>query len=285
MATLSILGLYTFDNTLFDLMCWPSQFTDDDKQATINNILMEGAELEILYPDAVFMKSAIAAWSYKEKPVWQRIHTASLLEYNPIENYRRNETESIESSKTEQHSGNDTTSHSGKDTTNNTGKDTTNNTGTDTTAHTGTESSTSSNTNTTTGSDSGTIDHKVSGYDSNTLVQQSQDSTTGSSSSKDTQTGTSAVTHNTQDEVTHNTQIEVAHNTQVEVSHNTQDQLTHGEKIEHSGDDARTLLAYGNIGVTTSQEMLEQELNIAPKLNTISVIVDSFIKRFCILVY
>ena len=237
MATMSILGLYTYDNTLFDLMCWPNEFTQDDKQATINNILMEGAELEILYPDVPFMKSAIAAWSYKEKPVWQRIHTASLLEYNPIENYRRNETESIETSKTEQHSGNDTTSH------------------------TGTESSTSSNTNTTTGSDSGTIDHKVTGYDSNTLVQQSQDSTTGSSSSQDTQSGNSAVTHN------------------------TQDQLTHGEQIQHTGDDARTLLAYGNIGVTTSQEMLEQEMNIAPKLNTISAIVDSFIKRFCILVY
>ena len=237
MATMSILGLYTYDNTLFDLMCWPNEFTQDDKQATINNILMEGAELEILYPDVPFMKSAIAAWSYKEKPVWQRIHTASLLEYNPIENYRRNETESIETSKTEQHSGNDTTSH------------------------TGTESSTSSNTNTTTGSDSGTIDHKVTGYDSNTLVQQSQDSTTGTSSSQDTQSGNSAVTHN------------------------TQDQLTHGEQIQHTGDDARTLLAYGNIGVTTSQEMLEQEMEIAPKLNTISAIVDSFIKRFCILVY
>lgn len=237
MATLSILGLYTYDNTVFDLMCWPNEFTQDDKQATINNILMEGAELEILYPDAVFMKSAIAAWSYKEKPVWQRIHTASLLEYNPIENYRRNETESIETSKTEQHSGNDTTSH------------------------TGTESSTSSNTNTASGSDSGTIDHKVTGYDSNTLVQQSQDSTTGTSSSQDTQTGNSAVTHN------------------------TQDQLTHGEQIQHTGGDDRTLLAYGNIGVTTSQEMLEQEMQIAPKLNTISVIVDSFIKRFCILVY
>lgn len=285
MATLSILGLYTFDNTIFDLMCWPSQFTQDDKTTTINNILMEGAELEILYPDSSFMKSAIAAWSYKEKPVWQRIHTASLLEYNPIENYRRNETESIETSKTEQHSGNDTTSHSGKDTTNNTGKDTTTNTGKDTTAHTGTESSTSSNTNTATGSDSGTIDHKVTGYDSNTLVEQSQDSTTGTSSSQDTQTGQSAVTHNTQDEITHNTQVELTHNTQVELTHNTQDQLTHGEKIEHSGDDARNLLAYGNIGVTTSQEMLEQEMQIAPKLNTISVIVDSFIKRFCILVY
>ena len=237
MATMSILGLYTYDNTLFDLMCWPNEFTQEDKQATINNILMEGAELEILYPDVPFMKSAIAAWSYKEKPVWQRIHTASLLEYNPLENYRRNETESIETSKTEQHSGNDTTSH------------------------TGTESSTSSNTNTTTGSDSGTIDHKVTGYDSNTLVQQSQDSTTGSSSSQDTQSGNSAVTHN------------------------TQDQLTHGEQIQHTGDDARTLLAYGNIGVTTSQEMLSQELDIAPKLNTISTIVDSFIKRFCILVY
>ena len=177
------------------------------------------------------------SWMQSRGALYAKQAYAYTLAYNPIENYRRNETESIESSKTEQHSGNDTTSH------------------------TGTESSTSSNTNTATGSDSGTIDHKVTGYDSNTLVQQSQDSTTGTSNSQDTQSGTSAVTHN------------------------TQDQLSHGEKIEHSGDDDRTLLAYGNIGVTTSQEMLEQEMQIAPKLNTISAIVDSFIKRFCILVY
>lgn len=42
---------------------------------------------------------------------------------------------------------------------------------------------------------------------------------------------------------------------------------------------------HGNIGVTTSQQMLEQEIDIAPKLNVYDYIIDSFRRRFCLLVY
>lgn len=43
-------------------------------------------------------------------------------------------------------------------------------------------------------------------------------------------------------------------------------------------------IAYGNIGVTTSQQMLESELEIA-RWNLIEQITDMFIRDFCILVY
>lgn len=43
-------------------------------------------------------------------------------------------------------------------------------------------------------------------------------------------------------------------------------------------------IAYGNIGVTTSQMMLESELEIA-RWNLIEQITDMFIRDFCILVY
>lgn len=42
---------------------------------------------------------------------------------------------------------------------------------------------------------------------------------------------------------------------------------------------------HGNIGVTTSQQMLQSELDIAPKLNIVQYITDSFKNRFCLLVY
>lgn len=42
---------------------------------------------------------------------------------------------------------------------------------------------------------------------------------------------------------------------------------------------------HGNIGVTTSQQMLQSEIDIAPKLNTYNFIVESFKRRFCLLVY
>lgn len=41
----------------------------------------------------------------------------------------------------------------------------------------------------------------------------------------------------------------------------------------------------GNIGVTTSQQMLEQELEVAPKLDIYGYISRSFKKRFCLMVY
>lgn len=42
---------------------------------------------------------------------------------------------------------------------------------------------------------------------------------------------------------------------------------------------------HGNIGVTTSQQMLEQELNIVPKLDVIRFISDSWAAEFCLAVY
>lgn len=48
---------------------------------------------------------------------------------------------------------------------------------------------------------------------------------------------------------------------------------------EHSG------RVHGNIGVTTSQQMLQSELDIAPKLNIVEYITQSFKQRFCLLIY
>lgn len=42
---------------------------------------------------------------------------------------------------------------------------------------------------------------------------------------------------------------------------------------------------HGNIGVTTSQQMLQSELDIAPNLNIYDYIINSFKNRFCLQVY
>ena len=44
MAVMSILGLYQWDNTIFDAMVLPDQI---DKTTLINNILDESAEQEV----------------------------------------------------------------------------------------------------------------------------------------------------------------------------------------------------------------------------------------------
>lgn len=86
-ATLSILGLYNYDNTIFDNLVTPFE----DNETIIQNILIECAELEILYPDADFMKFAIGAWSQKQLPIWNKLYNTEKLEYNPLENANRTE--------------------------------------------------------------------------------------------------------------------------------------------------------------------------------------------------
>ena len=78
-SRLSLLGLYNMDNTLFNELNVPEDFTNDDIDILVANILMECAELEVLYPNATFMKDAIGAWSAKEVITWDRIYKASLL--------------------------------------------------------------------------------------------------------------------------------------------------------------------------------------------------------------
>ena len=65
--TISIYGLYLFDPTLFDNLQLP---TGVDRDELISNLVMECAELELLYPDGDYMKYAIGAWSKKENHIW-----------------------------------------------------------------------------------------------------------------------------------------------------------------------------------------------------------------------
>ena len=87
-ATLDIIGLYNYDSHLFDDMVVPASVQRDD---VIHEILETCAELEVLYPDWDFMKSAIGHWSAVEMATWTRVERLALADYNPIENYDRKE--------------------------------------------------------------------------------------------------------------------------------------------------------------------------------------------------
>ena len=89
-ATLSIIGLYNHDDTLFDNLVVPDGV---DKTNVVDNILMNCAELEVLYSDFTFFKNAIGSWSEKELPFWERVREMETAEYNPIENYDRYDSE------------------------------------------------------------------------------------------------------------------------------------------------------------------------------------------------
>lgn len=68
-SIISLLGLYAWDSTIFDNFHIPESV---DRDVLIKNLLMECAELEILYPNPDFMKDAIEQWSLKEIDKWNK---------------------------------------------------------------------------------------------------------------------------------------------------------------------------------------------------------------------
>lgn len=302
-AILSALGLYEWDRTLFDLMLIPAQL---DKPLLINNLLAETAELEVLYPNPIVMKSLIGSWSAKQLPVWVHLYETTGYVYDPIENYNRMETGS--------QSGNGSTSHGGTDTS------------TETTAHTGTDTRT--DTRTTSGKDTldmtrrdggteteqavtsmeqggrdvtsgtDTKSHHVAGFNPGTpsagddgLFKSTRDEDNlnhGVSYGKTedgtgSRTTTFGKTENNKDETTYG-KTETETDAQTYGSTITKNgSMTHGETILTENTGGHTLHAHGNIGVTT-QQLIQEEREIA-RFNLYDIIIEDFKQRFCVLVY
>lgn len=95
-ANLSIMGLYYEDPTILDPMA-PQLPKDDDNAPLLDfnvlrsNILVECAEIEIVYPEPDTFKIALEAWSYTREHEWQRMYDALMEDYNALHNYDRHE--------------------------------------------------------------------------------------------------------------------------------------------------------------------------------------------------
>lgn len=89
---LSIMGMYEYDNTIFDGLDVPT-YTDKqqvvhvvDKSKVIQSILLNCAELELLYSNIDTMKLAIGVWSASEQDTWRKMFATQMAEYNPLWN-------------------------------------------------------------------------------------------------------------------------------------------------------------------------------------------------------
>lgn len=92
MATMSIMGLYEWDNDLFKpLIDRISNIYPYDTDALQMEILATCAEFETLYTDPDFFKLILGAWVDGVLPKWTRIIEAVKAKYNVIENYDRYE--------------------------------------------------------------------------------------------------------------------------------------------------------------------------------------------------
>lgn len=226
MYRVTIAGLYQYDSTLFDNMVLPA---GADRQNFIDSLLLSYGDCEPIYPDADFMKhSAIPAWSKKWQDSIERVFLALKKDYNPIENYDRQETWT-DSPNLER---NTTTG------------------GSDINTLTAGRGSTTANT----GSD--VMEQKVSAFDSSDYQPSEQDTTTYGNSTK------------------------------VETSGQDVNNISYGrtEKNTETGTTTHTGQIHGNVGVTTSQQMIESELQLR-KQSFIDYCTGLFANDLLILVY
>jgi hypothetical protein len=196
--------------------------------------------------------------------------------YNPIENYDRSEEETITDTSSGTRSGSDT--HSGTDAT------TTSGTASGSDAHSGTDSKTTGGTDTETETHGGTTgkttsttrENKIAGFDSQAYAPANQETETGS------ETTTHGETVNTSRQTSGTESLQ--HGETITKSEQTSgtESLQHGHKIdtteETTGENerTRTMRIHGNIGVTTSQQMLESEMELGNKFWIYDYIASAF---------
>lgn len=86
--TISVLGMWKFNNALFDKFTVPAQI---DKQDVVNTILLECAELPVVYTNWDVLQGAIGLLSKRRLHSWERMATALFEDYNPLHNTDRYE--------------------------------------------------------------------------------------------------------------------------------------------------------------------------------------------------
>ena len=203
-AKVTLIGLENFlnmnDMSIFDFLKLPEKI---DKVTVENSILMDLGEYEPLWGDPFFFRNMVGVWSKKWARTFLKWSEALDIDYNPLENYDRQEEWTDEEK----------------------------------------EMSLLKGTITGNTKDSGTNQQDVSAYNDSGFEP----------SNKNT------VNSNT-------------------ISSSTSDSSTNNERSNKKI--GRT---HGNIGVTTSQQMLQSELDIA-KFSIYQHIVDMFAKEFLLLI-
>lgn len=167
-ATLSMLGLYQINKNLFDDILLPAGI--EGERETIKNILLlNSAELEVLYPDPDTMRAALGLYSHERINSWNKLYDTTVLKYNPIWNKDGTvtETEKINSGGTRSTRGHENGS--------------TQSTGISETS----QSTSNSNTN----------NHFVYGYNESTGAQDSRSEDSGTGSGKGKQTDSASGSH------------------------------------------------------------------------------------------
>lgn len=310
MQRLTLIGLYNYDNKLFDGLTLPEGY---NKDVFIESLLIEHGEKLVLYSDLDFMKYSIAAWGRKWSLELTRIAEALTAEYNPIWNYDRYEEWNDKGSKrgdskTDQAHAEKTSADSSSDqkTTGSASHAAQSNSSTnDETSTTGEESHRLQNApdyqekTTNEGKVDSEVEHKVSADNEGTYQPSSQDITkAGKQESLMEASGIKddISERNTQDATTRANGTTDTRESRRDISDSTlsgsnkTDTATKGNNTSKTSDseshnDDHVGHMWGNIGVTTSSQMIVESVEMRMKYNLYNAACRLFANELLIGIY
>lgn len=257
------------------------------------------------------------AWSMARHDTWVRMLAALEATYNPINNYDRTDSETEYTAGTASNS-NSRTGSEDRQTSDNTVNNairansenedsSTSNSGSDVSSRsglnseTGTDSANSAFTGHTATSGGDSTAHNKQGFNSTQYQADTQDVTTLGSindSNSNTATGTIRASNSSSDEAESLTSSRSGSGSAGRGATGTDSATinrTASDSADRSEDDSgissdshsrsRTLRSSGNIGVTTSQQMIDAEISLREKYNMYDIIIGEFKRQFCVEVW
>ena len=256
---MTLTNQFDFSASYVDKGSNPHTFTIFDTTFFANEVKRQFYDRKInlskLAPDTDLV-TLFGIWKGSRADAYARRAYALSIKYEPLDNYDRTETREGSSETT--HGETITTTHADTDTRTHANNDTRTNANNDTTTYANTDTTTHNNTDETTFDGSETTEKGLYGVNSVTDVD-SDTETKSFTDRTDTvaHTGTIADAHTGTVTDAHTGTITDAHTGTITDAHTGT--ITDAHSGKDSTEDGYTLRAYGNIGVTTSAAMLQED--------------------------
>lgn len=265
---LNLITLLNWDSSVMDYFRVPDGVS---RETCLNYIVVQTADSSLIYTSPESMKFMVKNWVDKRLPIWQELYDTTQYDYNPIHNYDRNEeyeegTNKDFTNKISDTEKGDFTRNLAESFNRNLSENYDRNLSEIT-------DSTSSNTY----RNEEDTDRSVAAFN-NGLTDSSVDSVHGNGNNSGTAKVTDAQTGNT-----NTTQTGTTSSQQTGTTGNSK-KFDRSENQKEKIDNTHHMHAYGNIGVTTTQDMIEAQREVV-QFDIIDFIKDDFVSNFCVMVY
>lgn len=262
---ITLWGMYQWDNTILSNMQLPPGM---DTKIMIDLLMERAGELPLYYQNPDIMRRYSDNWFTRKLYNFTLMYNALVTEYSPLHNYDRVEDSTTSPDITRVETPNITRTHKGD------------NSGISSTISHDTSNTTTSGSNSSiengTGSQNGTVTQNVSAFDVATYSPREQTITDNTNGSHNDTTGTSSSIGKIENDGTLSGTASSTDNA-TDTESGTRTHTEQGQTTYHSE-------VRGNIGVTTSQQMLQSELDLR-LYDLYEVIAQLWIDDFIVMVY